>query len=95
MGQKLRDQVFHVEDGMMLDRIMHERQYSDDTAKIIDDEVEDLITEAASRARIVIKANLDKLDALKKRLLENETVEADEVLSILKGSEMPKAAALY
>ena len=95
MGKKLRDQVFHVDEGMMLDRLVHERQYSDDTAKIIDDEVEGLITEAANRAKTVLKANMDKLEALKKVLLEKETVEADETLKILKGSQMPKAAALY
>lgn len=95
MGQKLRDQVFHVEDGMMLDRLVHERQYSDETAKVIDDEVEWLITEAANRARLVIKSNIEKLNALKTRLLEKETVEADEVLVLLKGSVMPQAAALY
>lgn len=95
MGKKLRDQVFHVDEGMMLDRIMHERQYSDETAKIIDDEVEGLITEAAHRARIVIKANLTKLEALKKRLLEKETVEAEEVVKILHGTVLPKPATLY
>jgi cell division protease FtsH len=95
MGKKLRNQVFHVEDGMMLDRLVHERQYSDETAKVIDDEVESLITEAANRASLVIKSNLTKLDALKDRLLEKETVEAEEALEILKGSVMPKAAALY
>jgi cell division protease FtsH len=95
MGKKLRDQVFHVEDGMMLDRIMHEREYSDETAKVIDDEVESLITEAANRARFVIKANLDMLEALKTRLIEKETVEANEVLELFKGSTLPKTATLY
>jgi cell division protease FtsH len=95
MGQKLRDQVFHVEEGMMLERMVHERQYSDETAKIIDDEVEALVTEAAGRARLVLQANRDKLEELKDRLLEKETVEAEEVLDILKGSKMPKEAALY
>jgi cell division protease FtsH len=95
MGSKLRDQVFHVEEGMMLERMVHERQYSDDTAKIIDDEVENLITEAANRARAVIKANKEKLESLKERLLEKETVEAEEVIELLKGAQMPKAASLY
>lgn len=95
MGKKLRDQVFHVDEGMMLDRLVHERQYSDETAKVIDDEVEALITESANRARIVLKANMTKLEKLKKVLLAKETVEADEVLKILKGSQMPKAAGLY
>lgn len=95
MGQKLRDQVFHVENGMMIDRLVHERDYSEDTAKLIDDEVEALITEAANRARFVIKANLHKLEALKDKLIEKETVDADEVNKILDGSKMPPAAALY
>ncbi len=95
MGKKLRDQVFHVDDGMMLDRLVHERDYSDETAKVIDDEVEALITEAAQRARIVIKANLESLKALKDRLLEKETVEAEEVKKLFAKTHMPKAAALY
>jgi cell division protease FtsH len=92
---KLRDQVFHVDEGMMLDRMVHERQFSDDTAKLIDDEVESLIKEAAGRARMVIKANMEKLHALKDRLIEKETVEAEEVKKLLEGTHMPKAAALY
>ncbi len=95
MGKKLRDQVFHVEEGIMLERVMHERQYSDETAKIIDDEVEGLITEAAKRAKLVIKSNLKHLEELKNALIEKETVEAEQVLEILKGSSMPKEAALY
>jgi len=95
MGKKLRDQVFQVDEGMMLERLVHERQYSDETAKVIDDEVEALITEAGVRARTVLRANMGKLEDLKKALLEKETVEADQVLTILKGSHMPKAAALY
>ena len=94
-SNKLRNQVFHTEEGMMLDRMVHEREYSEDTAKLIDDEVESLITEAANRARIVIKANMDKLEALKDRLLEKETVDAAEVIEALQGAKMPQAAALY
>lgn len=91
MGEKLQDQVFHVDEGMMLDRMVHERQYSDETAKVIDDEVESLITEAAHRAREVIKANRKKLDELKDRLLKKETVEAEEVLEVLEGSKVPSS----
>lgn len=93
MGNKLRDQVFHVDEGMMLERMVHERQYSDETAKIIDDEVESLITEAAHRAREVIKANKTKLEELKDALLKKEAVEAEEVLDILKGSKLPTSVS--
>jgi len=95
MGKKLRDQVFHVEEGMMIERMVHEREYSDDTAKVIDQEVEALITEAANRARVVIKANTKYLSALKDVLLEKETVDADEVHKLFEGSHLPKEAALY
>jgi len=95
MGKALRDQVFHVDEGMMIEKLVHERQYSDDTAKVIDNEVEALITEAGQRARAVLKANMPKLEQLKVTLLEKETVEAEEVIKILEGTAMPKEAALY
>ncbi len=95
MGKQLRDQVFHVEEGMMIDRMVHEREYSEDTAKLIDQEVEALVTEAANRARTVINANKKYLEALKVALLEKETLEAEEVKEILASAVMPKSAALY
>ena len=80
---------------MMIDKLVHERDYSDETAKLIDDEVENLIKEAAERARIVIKANLKYLEALKDKLIEKETVDAEDVEKVLDGSIMPKAASQY
>ncbi len=96
MGTKTRDQVFHHDEGgMMFDRMVHDRPYSEDTAREIDQEVEALITEASKRAEDVIKANKLAIDKLKDALLEKETLEAEEVIRILKGSKMPKNAALY
>ncbi len=95
MGKKLRDQVFKADEGIMMERLMHEREYSDETAKLIDDEVEALISEAAARARMVIKANMEQLKRLKDALLEKETVEAEEVAKLFEGSHLPKEAALY
>ena len=96
MGTKLRDQVFHEDNGgMMIDRMTHERPYSDDTAREIDKEVSELITEAARRAEAVITHNRDSLDKLAKALLEQETIEEDEVAKILKDTVLPKEAKLY
>ena len=96
MGTKLRDQVFHEDNGgMMFDRMTHERPYSDDTAREIDKEVAELIKESAKRAEAVITGNRESLDKLVKALLKEETLEEDKVIDILKGATLPKEAKLY
>ncbi len=96
MGTKLRDQVFHEDNGgMVFDKITHERPYSDDTAREIDTEVAELIKEASNRAEAIIKANRKSLDALAEALIKDETIEEKQVAEILKDSKLPKEAALY
>lgn len=96
MGTKLRDQVFHEDNGgMMFDRMTRERPYSEETAREIDKEVETLIKEAARRAEAVIIHNTELLKKLAKKLLEEETLEEDKVNEILKGASFPAEARLY
>jgi cell division protease FtsH len=96
MGDGLRDLVFHEDNGgMMFDRMVHERPYSEDTAKVIDGEVQSLIREASRRAEAIIRANPGPLEKLAKALLKEETVEGPEVKKLLADAKMPKAAALY
>ena len=96
MGTKLRDQVFHEDNGgMVFDKITHERPYSDATARQIDQEVEALVKEAARRAEIVIKANRSGLDKLAEALLEHETLEEAAVADILAGANLPEEAKLH
>jgi cell division protease FtsH len=96
MGTKLRDQVFHEDNGgMMFDRMTHERPYSDDTAKEIDKEVEALVREAAKRAYDVLIANRDSLDEMMKTLVKDETIGDKEVAALLKGTKLPAEAKLH
>ncbi|HWT40101.1 MAG TPA: ATP-dependent zinc metalloprotease FtsH [Dongiaceae bacterium] len=96
MGSKLRDQVFHEDNGgMVFDKITHERPYSDDTAREIDTEVAELIKEASHRAEVVIKSNMPSLKKLADALVKDETIEADEVVALFKDAKLPKEAALY
>lgn len=96
MGTKLRDQVFHEDNGgMVFDRMTHERPYSDDTAKEIDLEVAQLIKEAAVRAETVLKANMPSLKKLADELLSEETLDEEDVIKLLKGTKLPKEAMLY
>lgn len=96
MGDKLRDQVFHEDNGgMVFDKIAHERPYSNETAREIDAEVATLVREAAARAEAVITHNRKALDALADALIEQETLEEAAVAEILKEATLPKEAALY
>lgn len=96
MSDRLRDQVFHEDNGgLMFDKMTRERPYSDETAAIIDEEVAKLMNEAAERARAVIKSNKQYLKALAERLLKDETVDEQVVEEVLKGAQLPDAAKLY
>ena len=96
MGKGLRDQVFHEDNGgLMFDKMTRERPYSDETAKMIDEEVAQLITEAKHRAMLVLKENRLFLDKLAEALLKEETLEESEVDEILKGTKLPKEAKLH
>lgn len=96
MGKGLRDQVFHEDNGgLMFDKMTRERPYSDETAKMIDEEVAQLITEAKHRAMLVLKENRSFLDKLAEALLKEETLEESEVDEILKGTKLPKEAKLH
>lgn len=96
MGKHLRNMVFTGEqsEGLLFERMVHERSYSEETAKLIDKEVEGLISEAANRAESVISSNKTLLKKLADKLLEAETVEGDEVDTLLSGAKLPKEAAL-
>ena len=96
MGTKLRDQVFHEDEGgLMMDRISREKPYSEKTAEEIDREINELIDEAARRARAVITENRKFLDSIKDALLADETLDGKKVAEIFKGTKLPDSAKLY
>ncbi|MCL2173877.1 ATP-dependent zinc metalloprotease FtsH [Candidatus Saccharibacteria bacterium] len=96
MGSKLRDQVFHEDEGgLIMDRITREKPYSEKTAEEIDREVNELIEEAAKRARAVISENRSYLDKIKDALLEEETLDGEQVAEILQGAKLPDSVKLY
>ncbi len=64
-----------------LGREMHQqRQFSEHTMQIIDEEVARILHDSADRAQELLTAHRDKLDVLAKALVENEEIsEADMV----------------
>ncbi|MFO8237573.1 MAG: ATP-dependent zinc metalloprotease FtsH3 [Prochlorococcaceae cyanobacterium] len=70
--------------GMFLGRdIAAERDFSEDTAATIDEEVGQLVAEAYRRATDVLTANRPVLDELAEMLVEKETVDAEDLQELL------------
>jgi cell division protease FtsH len=73
--------------------ISQHRDYSEDTAKKIDEEINRLISSAYEKAAAVLKENIDILHKLAESLLEKETVmgaELDELINTMRpGIELP------
>jgi cell division protease FtsH len=63
--------------------IAQHRDYSDETARRIDEEIRRLIETAYAKAKDVLRRNRDVLDALSERLLEKETVLGQELDALI------------
>jgi cell division protease FtsH len=59
--------------------LMHTRDYSDETARVIDEEVERILREEEDRCRKVLTEYRAALDTVARALLERETLDGDEV----------------
>jgi cell division protease FtsH len=81
MSEKLGPMTFgQKEELIFLGReIGEQRDYSEAVAQQIDSEVRSLIAEAHNRAKEVLTTYRDKLEALARRLIEVETIEAPEL----------------
>ena len=71
--------------------IMAERDFSEETAATIDDEVRLLVEQAYRRAKDVLVGNRHVLNALADMLVEKETVDADELQNLLANSDVKMA----
>ncbi|GFE70318.1 ATP-dependent zinc metalloprotease FtsH3 [Chroococcus sp. FPU101] len=79
--------------GVFLGReIASDRDFSDETAAAIDEEVRNLVEQAYRRAKDVLVGNRHVLDQLAQMLVEKETVDADELQNILANNEVKMAA---
>jgi len=66
-----------------------ERNYSEDVAKLIDDEVHNIVSSCRDRTKKILLENRDKLDAMVKALLERETLNREDFLLVLGGKALP------
>lgn len=75
-GKRQQLQFLPVEDA-------EQRNYSDDTAKLIDAEVKALVDEAEQRARQILTTHRELLDKLANLLQEKEVIGRDEISTLL------------
>lgn len=67
-----------------------EREYSDETAKIIDEEIRRYAAEAFHDAEELLFANWEKVEAVAEALLKHETLDADDVHRLMRGETLGK-----
>src|SRR5262249_36493051 len=72
------------------DMYLADKAYSEDTAKIIDDEIRRIVDEAYSDAKRVIEENWQKVIAIAEALLSYETLSSDDVDTLMKGGTLGK-----
>jgi cell division protease FtsH len=69
--------------------ITRRRDFSEDTGRVIDDEVKKIVTACMKRADKILESNIDKLHLLANALLEREILDGEEIDRVLRGEILP------
>ena len=68
--------------------IAQQQNMSEETAKMIDDEIRRLVMAGEQKAWDVLGANKDKLEAVARALMEYETISGDECMAVMRGDKI-------
>jgi cell division protease FtsH len=95
MSDKLGPLTFgKAEEHIFLGReLARQKDYSEDTALLIDSEIKRIVMDCASRARQILHDNIEKLHALARALLERESLDSEEIARILRTRPFSEAPA--
>ncbi len=94
MSEKLGPLTFGDKEGeIFLGRDFgHTKNYSEDTAVMIDNEIRELVTRNYRHIKKLLEENKDKLEAISEALLEKETVDGDEIRRMVFGPDQTEEA---
>jgi cell division protease FtsH len=70
--------------------LVPQKEYSDDTARLIDEEVKKLIDGLYDQTKQVLLANRDRVEAIARALIQYETLDAGDIDRIMKGDNITK-----
>ena len=88
MSEKIGPIAFANDDEVFIGRdFVHSREYSEQTAGQIDEEVKNILTSEYNAAKKILSDKSDKLDKLAKLLMEKETVSGKEFKECMEGTE--------
>ena len=95
MSDKLSPRVYgQREETLFLGReVSRQVDYSDETANLIDSEINAFILKAKSEAKRILTEHREALDKLSEALLKYETLEGSEVKDIIEGRELEREKA--
>lgn len=95
MSDKLSPRVYgQREETLFLGReVSRQVDYSDETANLIDSEINAFILKAKSEAKRILTEHREALDKLAEALLKYETLEGSEVKDIIEGRELEREKA--
>jgi cell division protease FtsH len=80
MSERLGPMAWGAQGAVFLgEDLMHSRDYSEETARVIDEEVERILREQEDRCRLTLRKHRAGLDAVAAALLANETIDGAEV----------------
>ena len=68
------------------DDLMAGREYSDETARIIDEEIQKILVKQEARCRKLLDDNRNALDLIARALLEHETISGNEVTRLIQAA---------
>ncbi len=73
--------------------VAQQKNMSEKTANLIDEEVKRIVAEANEKARKILTENRDQLDRIAKALLEYETLTGDEIKALMRGEDIHRSDA--
>jgi cell division protease FtsH len=68
---------------------LHERRYSEDVARLIDQEITSIVDSCYSHAKELLSGNIEKMSEIVKILLERETLSGDEIRALMRDETLP------
>jgi cell division protease FtsH len=70
--------------------ISHQKDYSEETAREIDEEVRRIVNEAYEKAVAIVRQNHEALDRVAEALLLYETIDGDELQELIEGRALTR-----